>query len=425
MPQFTTALSLLLGLGARIFYNKFFTFRVPGIEDHVLGGLWQGVALYHVLMEYPFLTLPVGFGIGARLLVNFVVTYDGAGCACTLLGVAVGVLFTDILSQLLEDGDREDAYYEGSEVSDYPRRRRLVQLRGSYYDDERMRDHNRRRRAFFDDNPSVTTAVTNYTNTTGTWDSLSDWIDPNHTMTPLEREVAALRKKASMADSERRRFKEEKQWAQVQGNKARAAQMGWQVKRYSALMQSFHREADLRLLEGSSYFLPLCSPQISFPQIDYGDWAPPISRSPPPLLPFCAHLDSSANNEKHRQEVASMQASASQVAGPSSASSLPMLPPPQPVAITVGKSSKRPAPPPSPPPRLIPPRESSEEQDRPVLRSAIAKGKQPERRARRISATADNDGSAMKAGSVYTGTHHRRRAASVLSRPSVRIEVHE
>jgi len=256
MPQLTTAFSLLLGLGARIVYNKFFSFRVTRIEDHVLSGLWQGVALYYVLMEFPSLTLPVGFGIGARLLVNFVITYDAAGCACTLLGVAVGVLFTDILSQLLEDGDPEEAYYEGSVVSDYPRRRRLVQLPGSYYNDGRVRDHNRRRRAFFEADPSVTTAVTNNTNgTNGTWDSLSDWIDPNHTMTPLEREVAALRKKASMADSERRRFKEEKQWAQVQGNKARAAQMGWQVKRYSALMQSFHREADLRLLEGPSSFL--------------------------------------------------------------------------------------------------------------------------------------------------------------------------
>jgi hypothetical protein len=252
MPQLTTAFSLLLGLGARILYNKFSSFRVRGIEDHVLSGLWQGVALYYVLMEFPFLTLPVGFGIGARLLVNFVITHDGAGCACTLLGVAVGVLFTDILSQLLEDGDPEDPYYEGSVVSDYPRRRRLLQFRGSFYDDQNVRDHNRRRRAFFEADPSVvTTAVTN---TTNTWDSLSDWIDPNHAMTPLEREVAALRKKASMADSERRRFKEEKQWAQVQGNKARAAQMGWQVKRYSALMQSFHREADLRLLEGSSLF---------------------------------------------------------------------------------------------------------------------------------------------------------------------------
>ncbi|KAI9450523.1 hypothetical protein F5148DRAFT_1301178 [Russula earlei] len=336
MPQLTTAFSLLLGLGARILYNKFYTYRPPGIEDHVLSGLWQGVALYYVLMEFPFLTLPVGFGIGARLLVNFVITYDAAGCACTLLGVAVGVLFTDILSQLLEDGDPEDAYYEAD--------------------------------------PSVTTAVTN---TTGTWDSLSDWVDPNHAMTPLEREVAALRKKASMADSERRRFKEEKQWAQVQGNKARAAQMGWQVKRYSALMQSFHREADLRLLE--------------------------------------------ANNERHRQEVASMQASASQVAGPSS-TSVPQLPAPQPVAITFGgpsRTSQR-----SPPPRLVPP-PNGEERERP-LRSAIAQGKQPERRQRRISATADKDGSAMKAGSVFTNTHYpRRRAASALSRPSVRIEVHE
>ncbi|KAI0266862.1 hypothetical protein BC834DRAFT_1026754 [Gloeopeniophorella convolvens] len=370
MPQLTTALSLLLGLGARIIYNKFFALRPPGIEDHVLSGLWQGVALYHVLMEYPFLTLPVGFGIGARLLVGFVVTYDATGCACTLLGVAVGVLFTDILSQLLEDGDPEDAYYEGSVVSDYPRRRRLVQLRSSSYNDGRVHDHNRRRRAFFEGDASVTTARTN---TTNTWDSLSDWVDPGHTMTPLEREVAALRKKASMADSERRRFKEEKQWAQVQGNKARAAQMGWQVKRYSALMQSFHREADLRLLE--------------------------------------------ANNERHRQEAASMHAAASQVAGPSS--SAPLLPPPQPVAITVGAPSRKRAP--SPPPRLVPP----PAEERKPLRSAIAQGKQPERRVRRISATTDKDGNAMKAGSVYTGTHHHRRSASLLSRPSVRIEVHE
>jgi len=116
-----------------------------------------------------------------------------------------------------------------------------------------------------------------------------------------------------------------------------------------------------------------------------------------------------------------MKASASQVAGPSSASSVPMLPPPQPVAITFG-GHNRPSPP-SPPPRPIPPPDD-EERDRPV-RSVKAQGKQPERRHRRISATADKDGSAMKAGSVHTGTHHRRRAGSVLSRPSVRIELHE
>lgn len=108
-----------------------------------------------------------------------------------------------------------------------------------------------------------------------------------------------------------------------------------------------------------------------------------------------------------------------------------MLPAPKPVAITVGKSSRHHQPlprAPSPAPRFIPPPDD-EERDRP-LRSAIAQGKQPERRHRRISATTDKDGNAMKAGSVYTGTqqnqhHRRRRAASVVSRPSVRIEVHE
>jgi len=61
-----------------------------------------------------------------------------------------------------------------------------------------------------------------------------------------------LRTRASLADSERRRFKEERKWAISQGNVARASQMKWQVKRYTALMQSFHREADAKLLEASA-----------------------------------------------------------------------------------------------------------------------------------------------------------------------------
>jgi hypothetical protein len=55
-------------------------------------------------------------------------------------------------------------------------------------------------------------------------------------MTPLERESCRA---AQEADRECRRF-EEKQWAQVQGKKVHAAQMAWQVKGYSAFMQSFY-----------------------------------------------------------------------------------------------------------------------------------------------------------------------------------------
>ena len=91
----------------------------------------------------------------------------------------------------------------------------------------------------------------------------SDLIYPKSNMTPLQREVANLRAKASLADTERRRFKEEKQWALSQGNSARAEQMGWQVKRYTALVDNFHKEADAKLLGGVLFFLAFSTISIS------------------------------------------------------------------------------------------------------------------------------------------------------------------
>ncbi len=108
--------SLLLGLGAHIVYNKFSSSHIPGIEDHVLSGLWQGVVLYRVFMISPITTL---FGIGARL-----VTHDAARGACTLFGIAVGVFFAYIL-QVSEGGDQEDAYYGSSTFSYYRREQQL------------------------------------------------------------------------------------------------------------------------------------------------------------------------------------------------------------------------------------------------------------------------------------------------------------
>lgn len=81
-------------------------------------------------------------------------------------------------------------------------------------------------------------------------DSNSEMIGPRGTMNLLEREIAALRARASLADSERRRFKEERKWAKEQGNTILASQMKWEIKRYTALMKSFHREADLKVAEG-------------------------------------------------------------------------------------------------------------------------------------------------------------------------------
>jgi hypothetical protein len=281
----TTAPSLFLGLGARIFINKFvYHYDSSTIPDFVFLGLWQGTALYYLLMRQVEFAWAASVGILGRLLIDFAQTWDTSRCACTLLGVALGVLVTDIASQFIED-DRGLPAFFGSTVGlpnpehhhhHHHRRkpnRRLVQFsrsnsrvepardkgkevsrdagrdrerdrgRRDKHNDEKLEDFKRMRDW---ESRSIITA-----------DSItsSDLIHPKSKMTPLQREVANLRAKASLADTERRRFKEEKKWALSQGNAARAEQMGWQVKRYAALVDSFHKEADAKLLEGASLSL--------------------------------------------------------------------------------------------------------------------------------------------------------------------------
>jgi len=271
----TTAPSLFLGLGARIFVNKFvYHYDSSTIPDFVFLGLWQGTALYYLLMRQAEFAWAASVGILGRLLIDFVQNWDTSRCACTLLGVALGVLVTDIASQFLEDESGRPAIFGGMAglpgSGHHHRRkpsRRLVQFsrtnsrvepvreKGKEVARDGGRDRDRARRNKHKDEKledfkrlrdwesrSIITA-----------DSItsSDLIHPKSKMTPLQREVANLRAKASLADTERRRFKEEKQWALSQGNAARAEQMGWQVKRYAALVDSFHKEADAKLLEGA------------------------------------------------------------------------------------------------------------------------------------------------------------------------------
>ena len=275
----TTAPSLFFGLGARIFVNKFiYHYDSSTIPDFVFLGLWQGTAVYYLLMRQVEFAWAASVGILGRLLIDFVQNWDTSRCACTLLGVALGILVTDIASQIIEDESGRPAIFGGTAGSPssghrHHRRRpsrRLVQFsrsnsrvepvrdkgkevardggrdrerpRHPKHKDEKLEDFKRMRDW---ESRSIITA-----------DSItsSDLIHPKSKMTPLQREVANLRAKASLADTERRRFKEEKQWALSQGNAARAEQMGWQVKRYAALVDSFHKEADAKLLEGASSF---------------------------------------------------------------------------------------------------------------------------------------------------------------------------
>ncbi|KAI0785669.1 hypothetical protein C8Q75DRAFT_775885 [Abortiporus biennis] len=303
----TTGPPLLFALGIRIIINLFNPEHSPSISDHILLGLWQGVLLYHTLIHLSDWVFPVAFGIAGKLLFDFTLRgLDTTNAACTLLGVALGVLVTNVLSVVFEEpgstrddvgikererGDRERERYVSNNSAPQPelpsRRTRLVSFDRSHrsHRKEREREREREQRerernhhdihrqpqhpnAHYDPalrnvvSPVPTLAYSIDTAPSISIDSVSSSIDPHGTMTPQEREVAILRRRASLADSERRRFKEERKWALSQGNKARANQLAWQVKRFTALMESFHREADAKVVEAAR---AASQPPIPFP----------------------------------------------------------------------------------------------------------------------------------------------------------------
>ena len=104
MENITTSSALLIALGARILLNTIFVGpdAPPSTPDSLLNGLFQGVLLYTSLTQVLLLAVPVGVGIAAKLLLDYTRTFDATQCVCTLLGVALGVVFTDVLSKTFE-----------------------------------------------------------------------------------------------------------------------------------------------------------------------------------------------------------------------------------------------------------------------------------------------------------------------------------
>jgi hypothetical protein len=176
-------------------------------------GLWQGVGICYA-SRFPDIGLVAAFAVLAFLIFDYIIGQDAYRDLCTLLGVGVGVLCTELLSQFFDTNPRPYSARKSRRRA-AEEKRRLVHFNslGDGQSSQGVRDTSFHQRIV--DITSV--------------DSNSDVININKAMTPLEREVAALRARASLADSERRRYKEEKTWAEESGNSARAEQMRWQV----------------------------------------------------------------------------------------------------------------------------------------------------------------------------------------------------
>jgi hypothetical protein len=240
-----TAPALLVGLGGRIALDMFTRTTEPAVRDFILLGVWQGIGL-HYSSIFPGIPFVVGPAILAKLFIEFQLLHDVNRSVVTLLGVAVGVLCTEFLSQLFDapaSPETEKRPKKSHPVSaPPPRSQRVVQFRQNA---DGSSGHVRYQ-------PPPEEHIHSISDITSV-DSSSEMLSKISNLTPserLEREIKNLRMRASLADSERRRLKEERKWAISQGNEARASQMKWQVKHYTNLMQRFHREADAKLIEG-------------------------------------------------------------------------------------------------------------------------------------------------------------------------------
>ncbi|KAJ3803269.1 hypothetical protein GGU11DRAFT_178895 [Lentinula aff. detonsa] len=227
--------ALLIGLTARLLMDFVSRSEEQSVRHFLMAGLWQGV-LWCTVKNHD-LSIPVALGIIVKLVFDYTFMSDALKFGITLVGVALGAIGTDFLTSVVDtpksDKDKRRKSHSTKDTSGQTRPRSSKHTAKSSTNNSKTRS-----RRTVSDITSV--------------DSESELIGPQASMSPLDRQVAALRARASLADSERRRFKEERKWAKSQGNIALAAQLRWQVKRYSALMKSFHREADTKLLEAAS-----------------------------------------------------------------------------------------------------------------------------------------------------------------------------
>lgn len=241
-----TAPALLIGLGARIILDYFSRSDGPFVKDYILVGAWQGVALHYAakISKTSGFGIIVAFAIAAKLFIEFNIVSDVTRCVASILGVALGVLFTDFLSQYFDKPAQtsERRRKKTQSIKAERKRDKVVQFRPSVQGGSVE--------TITDVGTLTTSLATSYRLSDMTSvDSNSEKLGPISSLSPLEREIHVLRTRAALADSERRRFKEERKWATSQGNGARASQMKWEVKRYTSLMETFTREADLKAIE--------------------------------------------------------------------------------------------------------------------------------------------------------------------------------
>jgi hypothetical protein len=255
-----TAPALLVGLGARIVIdiaNRANTGELPRLHDTILVGVWQGVALQFAGKNVVALAA-IGLSVLVKIVADFSTIPDASRAIATIVGVALGMVGTDLLSSAIDQAFDSEPSQGSSSKGRSSSSRKHVSSHGHHRDLKRQpskplpRTEPRERLVQWHasvQGGSVTTEPLQSSDITSVDGIISQ---KARNMTPLEQEIAALRAKASLADSERRRCREERKWALSQGNEELAGELKANYKRFKALMEECHKEADAKLLESEA-----------------------------------------------------------------------------------------------------------------------------------------------------------------------------
>lgn len=266
----TAAVPIAIGLGARILFNS--VSRTPGASgyfdqssssstgDYIVQGLFQGALLQYVFSEFPSFAPALAVAFVARALLDFSSQNNIDKLSFTFISALGGAAASYALTAALAEGFQESSgvsVVTDEEEEEPPRIRssdrrkiRREHARARLQEVNRKREPSvpRRDMSFVTDETATSSLeLTGYT-------GLGRLVDL---------QLGNLRKKAAIAEADRRRCKEEKKWALAQGDKSRATQLSWQIKRYAAMAESYTREADRRIIEGMCFsrlmFICRCS----------------------------------------------------------------------------------------------------------------------------------------------------------------------
>ncbi|CUA66826.1 hypothetical protein RSOLAG22IIIB_00274 [Rhizoctonia solani] len=286
----TVVIMLLIGIIGRLCFAKFggietFIGSISTEDDNLWGtilkdlnaqegtvgavgiGLWEGVLLHQIMRISARAAAGVFAGLAGRLLLDLASGVPGQAVRFTasLLGISLGMLFSEVIRGVFDEKD----HWENRTVTHYHRSSR------------RLRQSNGRRRRTTStseivDDPDLTddphsVAATSLAATAlasqrperrkhrralsaqdsqhaESFVSATSFI-PAVLAGDLEAEIAELRRQASAAAGQQRKYQEEQKYEYAQGNGARALQLAWEVKRYEALAESLTRQVGDKIVE--------------------------------------------------------------------------------------------------------------------------------------------------------------------------------